>query len=55
MKLAAAQAIAGCISPRELNPEYIVPSVFNREVVQRVADAVQQAAVADRVAGRARR
>jgi malate dehydrogenase (oxaloacetate-decarboxylating) len=45
MKQAAARAIAGCILPRELNPEYIVPSVFNREVVKRVAEAVQRAAV----------
>ncbi len=45
MKQAAARAIAGCISPRELSPEYIVPSVFNREVVRRVAAAVRQAAV----------
>ncbi len=45
MKQAAAQAIAGCIGPRELSPEYIVPSVFNREVVQRVAAAIQRAAV----------
>jgi malate dehydrogenase (oxaloacetate-decarboxylating) len=45
MKLAAASAIAGCISPKELSPEYIVPSVFNREVVRRVATAVALAAV----------
>ncbi len=45
MKLAAAHAIAGCISPKELNPEYIVPSVFNREVSVRVAAAVQKAAI----------
>jgi len=45
MKLAAAQAIAACIAPRDLSPEYIVPSVFNRQVVQRVAAAVQRAAV----------
>ena len=45
MKLAAAHAIAGCIAPRELSPEYIVPSIFNREVVQRVAAAVTEAAV----------
>jgi malate dehydrogenase (oxaloacetate-decarboxylating) len=45
MKLAAAQAIAGCIAPRELSPEYIVPSVFNREIVQRVAEAVRRAAI----------
>jgi malate dehydrogenase (oxaloacetate-decarboxylating) len=45
MKLAAAKAIAGCISQGELSPEYIVPSVFNREVVQRVAEAVRRAAI----------
>ena len=45
MKLAAAHAIAGCISPKELNAEYIVPSVFNREVSHRVAAAVQKAAI----------
>jgi malate dehydrogenase (oxaloacetate-decarboxylating) len=52
MKLAAAQAIAGCIAPRELGPEYIVPSVFNREVVKRVAEAVRNAAIQARVAGK---
>ena len=41
---AAARAIAGCIGPAELSPEYIVPSVFNREVVRRVAQAVRVAA-----------
>ena len=51
MKLAAAHAIAGCIG-RELSPEYIVPSVFNREVVQRVAEAVQRAAIKAGVARR---
>ena len=51
MKQAAAHAIAGCIG-RELSPEYIVPSVFNREVVQRVADAVQRAAIKAGVARR---
>jgi len=45
MKQAAARAIAGCIAPRELSPEYIVPSVFNREVVRRVAEAVRRAAI----------
>lgn len=45
MNRAAAQAIAGCIGPRELSPEYIVPSVFNQEVVRRVAEAVKLAAV----------
>jgi malate dehydrogenase (oxaloacetate-decarboxylating) len=52
MKQAAARAIAGCIRPAELSPEYIVPSVFNREVVLRVAAAVKRAAVAAGVARR---
>jgi malate dehydrogenase (oxaloacetate-decarboxylating) len=51
MEMAAAHAIAGCIG-RELSPEYIVPSVFNREVVKRVAEAVQRAAVKAGVARR---
>ena len=57
MKLAAAHAIAGCIARRELSPEYIVPSVFNRAVVQRVATAVTEAAIKTGVAqkGRPRR
>jgi malate dehydrogenase (oxaloacetate-decarboxylating) len=50
MKLAAANAIANCISRRELNPEYIVPSVFNREVVKHVAAAVTEAAIKTGVA-----
>jgi malate dehydrogenase (oxaloacetate-decarboxylating) len=45
MKQAAARAIAHCIAPRELSPEYIVPSVFNRQVVQRVAAGVQRGAL----------
>lgn len=44
MKQAAARAIASCIAPGELSPEYIIPSVFNREVVRRVAEAVRVAA-----------
>jgi malate dehydrogenase (oxaloacetate-decarboxylating) len=45
MKLAAAQAIAGSIAPEDLSPDYIVPSVFNRDVAPRVAAAVAEAAV----------
>ena len=45
MKQAAARAIADCIGPRELSEEYIVPSVFNRQVVHRVAAAVRRAAI----------
>ena len=52
MKQAAARAIAACIAPRELSAEYIVPSVFNRQVVQRVAAAVQRAALQAGVAGK---
>jgi malate dehydrogenase (oxaloacetate-decarboxylating) len=52
MKQAAARAIAQCIAPRELSAEYIVPSVFNRQVVQRVAAAVRSAALQAGVAGK---
>ena len=52
MKLAAAAAIADVIGPDELAPEYIVPSVFNRKVVEDVAAAVAEAAIADGVARR---
>jgi malate dehydrogenase (oxaloacetate-decarboxylating) len=44
MKIAAAEAIAGVISPEELSRDYIVPSVFNGEVAQRVAAAVAEGA-----------
>jgi malate dehydrogenase (oxaloacetate-decarboxylating) len=44
MKIAAAEAIAGVIPPEELSADYIVPSVFNAEVAQRVAAAVAEAA-----------
>jgi malate dehydrogenase (oxaloacetate-decarboxylating) len=52
MKLAAAQAIAGVVADDELHAEYIIPSVFNREVVKAVAVAVAQAAEASGVARR---
>ncbi|MBD8057540.1 NAD-dependent malic enzyme [Cellulomonas sp. JH27-2] len=44
MLLAAARALASVVSPDELNPTYIVPSVFNPEVTTRVAQAVVDAA-----------
>ncbi len=44
MKLAAAEAISGTIQPDELGAEYIIPSVFNRDVHPAVAAAVAQAA-----------
>jgi malate dehydrogenase (oxaloacetate-decarboxylating) len=40
MKLAAAQAIAAIVDDDELREDYIVPSVFNREVAPAVAAAV---------------
>jgi malate dehydrogenase (oxaloacetate-decarboxylating) len=52
MKLAAAQAIAGVVADEELHAEYIIPSVFNREVVKAVAVAVAHAAEASGVARR---
>lgn len=44
MMIAAAQAIAECVAPDELNPNYIVPSVFDESVAPAVAEAVRQAA-----------
>src|SRR5205814_5655185 len=40
MKMAAARAIAEIVSGDELREDYIIPSVFNREVVGAVASAV---------------
>jgi len=52
MKLAAAAAIASVVKPDELGPEYIVPSVFNRDVAPAVAAAVAAAAEQTNVARR---
>lgn len=43
MLLAAAEALADCVEPDELNASYIIPSVFHPDVAQRVADAVRHA------------
>ncbi len=40
MLVVAAEAIASCISDEELNPGFIIPSVFDPEVSTRVAEAV---------------
>jgi malate dehydrogenase (oxaloacetate-decarboxylating) len=40
MKMAAARAIAAIVTDDELREDYIIPSVFNREVVGAVAAAV---------------
>jgi malate dehydrogenase (oxaloacetate-decarboxylating) len=55
MKLAAARAIASVVSDDELDPEYIIPSVFNRDVASAVATAVAEAAQASGVGRRPRR
>ena len=44
MKLAAAHAIASCVGKGELGPEYIIPSVFNKQVAPAVAREVARAA-----------
>ena len=44
MKLAAARAIASCVSDEELSAEYIMPMAFDKKVIRTVADAVAQAA-----------
>jgi malate dehydrogenase (oxaloacetate-decarboxylating) len=49
MKLAAAGALAEVIPEEELAPDYIIPSVFNKDVVGPVADAVGAAAIAEGV------
>ncbi len=44
MKVAAAHAIASCVGKSELGPEYIIPSVFNKQVAPAVAREVARAA-----------
>ena len=44
MKVAAGHAIASVIADDELGPEYVIPSVFNRDVALAVAAAVAEAA-----------
>jgi len=52
MKLAAARAIASMVTEDELNEYYIIPSIFNDQVVRSVRDAVVQAAMQSGVAKR---
>lgn len=44
MKIAAAKAIAGCVSDDELSADYILPAAFDPRVKDAVARAVAQAA-----------
>lgn len=50
MKVAAANAIANTVTKQELTPEYIIPSAFNKNVAENVANAVAEAAVKTGVA-----
>jgi malate dehydrogenase (oxaloacetate-decarboxylating) len=54
MKLAAALAIADVVKEDELDADYVVPSVFNRDVAPAVAAAVAAAAERSGVARRPR-
>ncbi|HUZ28388.1 MAG TPA: NAD-dependent malic enzyme [Solirubrobacteraceae bacterium] len=50
MKLAASQAIAEIVADDELREDYIIPSVFNRDVAPAVAEAVASSARASGLA-----
>ncbi|OAB48393.1 NAD-dependent malic enzyme [Paenibacillus antarcticus] len=52
MKLAAARAIASVVSNNELNEQYIIPSIFNDQVVPAVRKAIIEAAILTGVARR---
>jgi malate dehydrogenase (oxaloacetate-decarboxylating) len=42
MKIAAAEAIASLVSKKELSPNYIIPSPFDKRVAKAVAEAVKK-------------
>jgi malate dehydrogenase (oxaloacetate-decarboxylating) len=50
MKLAAAHGIANVVTEEDLSEDYIIPSVFNREVAPAVAEAVVEEAKRDGIA-----
>jgi malate dehydrogenase (oxaloacetate-decarboxylating) len=54
MKIEAARAIASIVRGSELSEEYIIPSVFDKRVVEAVADGVARAAAQTGVARRRR-
>ena len=41
--VAAAEAIANCVAPEQLNTNFIIPSVFDPNVAKEVAAAVKSA------------
>ena len=49
MKVAAAHAIASAVSPAELSPTHVIPSVFDKRIAPLVAAAAAEAAVRDGV------
>ena len=49
MKIAAARAIASAVSPAELAPDHVIPSVFDKRIAPLVAAAAAEAAVRDGV------
>jgi malate dehydrogenase (oxaloacetate-decarboxylating) len=55
MKMAAARAIAESVDEAVLSADYIIPSVFDTMVVDRVATAVRDAAISSGVAREANR
>jgi len=52
IKLAAARAIASVVSGSELSAQYIIPSIFNEQVVAKVRHAVIETAILTGVARR---
>lgn len=50
MKIAAAIAIAECVTESSLKPEYIIPSPLDKAVAEKVAEAVKKAAIETGVA-----
>ena len=50
MKLAAAKGIAEAVTEEDLSEDYIIPSVFNRDVAPTVAEAVVEEAKRDGIA-----
>jgi len=55
MKVAAAHALAACVTAGELSAEYIIPGVFNKSVAPAVAEGVARAAHDTGMARRRRR
>lgn len=49
MKISAAYAIANTINDEEIKADYILPDVFNKDVVKNVSDAVKKAAIETKV------